>query len=188
MSKLAPISSLSRNAGLVALALCLALPAAASAQRSIAGSARSELLRLRDRIENELRNSPEMQRAVLDARDARREYVAARSVVYAKLELDSDYRAARVEADALQEQLDEVYFTYRYGVAPTEQTHTLAKQILAIRREAAAKRADALIQHVATQETRERFLAAGRRLASLRRAIPDAIRNDARFRRFLQSR
>ncbi len=169
---------------LIACVLCLALPAAASANVS----ARNELLRIRDQIENELRNSPEMRRAVLDARDARREYVLARRAATAALEKDSDYLASRLESDQLQEELDAIYHRYRYGVAPIERTHPLAKRILAIRSEATEMRAEAMIQHVATQETRARFVEAGRRLAALRRSIPDAIRRDPRFQRLRGTR
>ncbi len=151
-----------------------------------ANDPRRELLRIRLTIERELRNSPDMLDALKNVADARLEYGEHRKIALSRLEMDSDYRRARVEADEVQAKLDAVYHQYRYGVAPQNVTHPLARQILDLRGVMSNREHEALIQDIATQETRAIFLDAARAVIELRRRIPQAIRNDPRFRHALE--
>lgn len=178
-TKLSPLPTTIRAAILTAAAAggLFALPGVASA------GGYNHHLRVRDRIENELLSSPEMQQALQDVADARVAYDHARQRALVSLEKLSRYRQLRAEADEVQEQLDAIYFTYRYGIPPRDTTARLAKRIFRLRQEMTEYEIKALADSKAVRQAKQALTDAGRRLTELRRDIPNQIRSDPRFQR-----
>lgn len=138
-------------------------------------------LRVRDQIENEILSSPEMRDALKDAAAARRTYDYARNQALAELEKNGEYRALRMRQEALQAELDGIYFDYRYGIPPSDQTGRLAREIYKLGKELSRHEARALSRDAAVREAKADLLAAGQTLITMRREIPLLIRSDPRF-------
>ena len=138
-------------------------------------------LRVRDQIENETLSSPEMRDALKSAAAARRAYDYARNQALAELEKNGDYRSLRMRQEALQEELDGIYFAYRYGIPPREDTAKLAREIYKLGKELSRHEARALSRDAAVREAKADLLAAGQTLITMRREIPFLIRSDPRF-------
>lgn len=157
-----------------------ALPGRASAQ-----SGRSDLTRIRQQIQAELRSRPEVVQARQDWLERQLEYRVLRRAVVNDLNSDGQYLRLRTQMWKLEDELASLAHQYRHGVVPAEQVQELAQQILLLRMQLTRLESQAIERHRDVLEAREAYVAAGRRLVELHRQMQDLLRSDPRFQRAL---
>lgn len=158
------------------LLVIYSLPGQASAQ-----SARSELHRVRQQIQQELRSRPEVMQARQAWTDAVQQYNALRKAVVAQLNRDAEYLRIRAEMWKLEDELTALAHQYRYGIPPADRVFALATAILELQKQLSAIEDAVISQHHELLAAREAYEAARARLAQVNRDLRERLRNDPRF-------
>ena len=155
------------------------------ASPALAQSARRDLARIRNQIQQELRARPEMRVALQEWASARAEYQALRRAVIYELNRDSAYLGLRAKMWSAEDELAELQSRYRNGVVPVAEVHRLALEIMELRKQMTALENEAIARHRDLLEAREAYVEAGRRIAELRREMGILLRSDPRFQQAL---